>query len=202
MVHRLHEDSSRGLVTNFNTAFPSKYKTKPTDVMMLTESLQSESLSDTTLESRLVTYASTTPAHAHKILTILVRVTKVLDDDIPVLHGTWAGHHPNNTPNSLPSIKRAVSRRPTTSPARRPHAHPTHLSSPHLPHPPARKSPTLLVNLQVGLYPRVAATSLAVPVTRQATQAKATHSCSCCMFMFIVHGMRHMFMFMFMFMFM
>ena len=97
-----------------------------------------ESLSDTTLESRL-TYIrlNHTAAYTRTRYLYVVRVTKVLDNDIPVLHGTWAGHHPNNrTPNSPPSIKPAcaVNRRPTTSPPRPPHPpHPTHPTSPHPP---------------------------------------------------------------------
>jgi len=94
--------------------------------MMLTESL-----SDTALESRLVTYASTTPAHAH---TILVRVTKVLENDIAVLHGTWAGHHPNNT--QFTPFHKACRQPP-------PHHVGPKPTSPTSPHPPA-SNPTLL----------------------------------------------------------
>ena len=71
--------------------------------------------------------------HTRTRYSYVVRVTKVLDNDIPVLHGTWAGHRPNNrTPNSPPSIKPVPS---TAAPPRRPHAHPTHLTPPTPLHP-------------------------------------------------------------------
>ena len=100
-----------------------------------------ESLSDTTLESRL-TYIrlNHTAAYTRTRYLYVVRVTKVLDNDIPVLHGTSLGRpssQQQNTQFTPTSIKPAVNRRPTT---RRPHAHPTHLTTPHFT-PPTRESP-------------------------------------------------------------
>ena len=134
---------------------------------MLTESLQSESLSDTTLESRLVTYASTTPAHAHKILTILVRVTKVLDDDIPVLHGTWAGHHPNNT--QFTPFHKACRQPP-------PH-HVASTSPPRPPHPPVLTPPTPPTRAQVP-DPSCQPSSRPIPPSRGDELGRACHAAS------------------------